>query len=389
MANAPDSNAASAADVADVDALLDRLRDAAAALDDARQAVADVGEAQVEAVADAHRRAMALLNRYEDRATGSGSDEFRAYLEFQEEFASLVDGFDEDLPAHDAFEAANETFQKRRLTESDFATAREQLAPAGEIAGRLDHRESARETYREVRREAERRRETLADRVEDLARLERLAEADLDAPVERLRDPVEAYDAAVREAFERFRGEAAAREVLAFVDATRAYPLVDFETPPDDLREYVRSASAGAKPIPKLLEYADQTRSKLEHYVDDPAELKTRVAVHRTYLDRLGPEPLTVGWPVPPADHLRYLSGELVSVVARFADDSVVARARRLRALADREDFERLRNAAVARADLSEAERRRVASGRVADDLAAAREALDRLSAALDEHGPE
>ena len=377
---------ASHSDPAEGDDPVDRLSAAAATYEDAREAVEAIGEADVRAVADAHRRAIRLLERYEDRATGSGTEEFRAYLEFQEEFASLAEGLDDDLPRREAFEAANDTFQKRRLTPGDFETAREQLSPAADVAGRLEARESATSRLRKARRDVERRRRELRERIEDLERLERLGEADLEAPVEHLRDPIEAYDAAAREAFEAFRAEASAREVLEFLDRTAAFPLVDFETPPDDLREYVHDAPAGEESIPTLLSYADQTRSKLDHYVDDPAELKTRVAVHRTYLDRLGPDPLLVGWPPPTADRLRYLAREFVGVVARFADEPVIARARRLRDLADREDYDRLRNAAVARADLSEAERRRVASGEVASELSAARDRLDRLSAALDEH---
>ena len=45
----------------------------------------------------------------------------------------------------------------------------------------------------------------------------------------------------VRRTFATFRSEAPARVVIAFLDATGEYPLVDFRPPPDDLRDYLES----------------------------------------------------------------------------------------------------------------------------------------------------
>ena len=367
--------------MSDAEEHTDRLRDAREELADARAAVADAGEEQLAAVRDAHREATDLLDRYEGRATGTG--DFRAYVEFQEAFVELVEGLPDDLPAREAFEAANELLDQRRLGEDDFAQAREILNPAADRAALLEARATAEERYETARRDARKRLRTLDDRIEELERLKRLGAADLDAPVERLRDPIESYDEAVRAAWTEFRREASAREVFRVVEASEPYPLAAFAQPPVDLREYVDSYPAGEEPIPTLLEYADYSSSKLSHYVDDPGALRTRVATHRTYLERLDADPLTVSWPPPSADRLRYLAAELVSVVARFAPEAVVAEARRLRRLPDEVDYERLRETALARDELDEDERDRLERGAVEADLNAARDERERIGTAL------
>jgi len=360
---------------------VERLRTAREELAAARSAVDEQGEERLERVRDAHRAATDLLDRYEGRATGTG--DFRAFVEFQEAFVELVEGLPDDLPAREAFEAANDLLDQRRLDEDDFERAREHLEPAGDRAALLAERERARERYETARRDARRRLRELDDRIDRLERLRRLGEADLDAPVERLRDPVESYDEAVREAWNQFRREASAREVFRVVEASEAYPLAAFPQPPADLREYVETSPAGEESIPTLLEYADYSSSKLSHYVDDPGALRTRVATGRTYLERLGAEPLTVSWPPPSGDRLRYRAAELVSVVARFAPEDVVAKARRLRRLPDAVDYERLRETALARDELDDEERERLASGAVEGELTAARDERERIEAAL------
>lgn len=347
----------------------------------AREAVADVGEERVAAAADAHDQAVALLDRYEERATGTG--DFEAYVEFQSQFLEFVEELDDDLPARDAFETAAEAMDRRRLRERDFETAREALAEAAEYRDLLDRRESAAERRRSAHHDAREVRDAVTERVEALERTLDLGDADLDAPVERIEEPIESYDAAVREAFETFRREASARDLFGLIERTEAYPLVAFRQPPRDVREYVAEYDAGTHPVPDLLEYADYTASKLDHYVDDPGALRAKVATHRTYLERLDAEPLTVGWPPPEAEELRWLGEELVAVVGRFADERVVERARTVRDLPRETAYERLRRAATARAELDERERERLRSGAVESDLESLREARERLDDVL------
>ncbi|WP_251341873.1 DUF7118 family protein [Haloplanus halophilus] len=360
-----------------------RLRTAHEDLLDARAAVEERGEANLEAVRDAHREATDLLDRYEGRATGTG--DFAAFVEFQEAFVELTEGLDDDLPARSAFEEANDLLDQRRLDEDDFERARERLAPAADLVDLLADREAAREAFEAARRDARRRLRDLEERIDSLERLRRLGEADLDAPVERLRDPISDYNEAVRDAWTTFRREASAREVFRVVEASQAYPLAAFPEVPPDLEEYVERRPAGEESIPTLLEYADYSTSKLSHYVDDPGALRTRVGTHRTYLERLDAAPLTVSWPPPAAERLRYRAPELVSVVARFADEATVAAARRLRDLPDRVAYERLRETALARDELDEEERERLSRGAVEAELTAARDERARIEAALDE----
>ncbi len=364
--------------------LLAELQRADEAVERAREKVEEYGEDVLRDLADAHDGFTTLLARYRERATGTG--DFRAYVEFEQEVSEFVEGLGEDLPERDAFEAAEEALDQRRLSESDFERAHELLDPVEDLIDRLDERREALDRYRSARRRVADKRRDLDERVDELRRVLELGRADLDAPVERLRDPVEAYDRAVAEAFEAFKREASAREVLDVVAATEWYPLVEYRQPPEDLRSYVADSEAGMEPIPKLLEYANYSRSKLSHYVEDATALKQAVATQQTYLQRLDAEPLTVGWPPPSAAALQFRASEYESVVRRFAPGDVVEKLRRVRRLPAGTDYERLRDAAVAHEELSADERDLIARGEIEAELSTVRERRDDLVEALDEH---
>lgn len=349
-----------------------------------RQRVAEYGEREVRTVADASRRLSGLLDRYEDSATGTGN--FETYIEFQESVGQLVEDLPEDLPERAAFEDAGDVLEQRTLREKHFRRAREALSPARDLAELLDDWQDAREAYRDQRVAVAERLEELDERVADLERLLALGEVDLDAPVDRLRDPIDAYDEAVREAFQAFRRERSAREMFDVVESAAAYPLVAFSPPPPRLRAFVDDSPAGEEPIPTLLEYADYSTSKLDHYVEDAAAVKRHVATNRTYLERLDAGPLTIGWPPPSAERLRWICREYEAVVHRFAGESVIERLRAVQAFSRDPDYERLREAAVARSDLDDDERERLASGAVERHLREAREEREALAAALAEH---
>jgi len=363
-----------------------RLAEAARERERARERVQSAGEDALRRCRNVYRQLHDLLDRYEDTATGSGN--FQAFTEFQGAVAELTDDVDEDLPEREQFEAVDDYLQQRRLSESDFETARQKLDPVGDRVALLDEWEQAREDYRDARRTARQRREEVEDRIDELERLRRLGEADLDAPVERLREPIVAYDGAAETAFREFRSNASARELLAAVERADAFPLVEFQSPPDDLLDYVRSSETGTEPLPTLLEYADYSASKLDYYVDDTAALKRAVGTHRTYFRSLDAEPLTVGWPPPPADRLPWLCREYRGVLVGFAGESVVTRLREVRELARRDDYEWLRESALARSELTESERDRLASGAVQSALRSAREEREALDSALAEHDP-
>jgi hypothetical protein len=363
--------------------LVAELREARERVRELEARVEEVGEEELERVADAYNGATRLLERYEDRATDY--DDFEGYVEFQETFVDFVEGLDDDLPAREGFEAADETFQKSRLNEEDFERAREQLADAREYASLLSSYREARGRRSDAEHAVRSRLRDVEERVDDLERTLALGAADLDAPIEKLRDPIESYDEAVREAFEAFKREAPAREVFALIEVTASYPLVDFRSPPTRLREYVASSEVGEEPIPKLLEYADYSASKLEHYVGAPHELKRHVATNRTYLDRLDAEPLTVEWPPPPMSKLRYRTREYEAVVRRFAPEEVVGALREVRRLAtDPEWYGDLREAAHAIEELDEEGRTMLERDAVEPALQEAREKRDRLREALD-----
>ena len=334
-------------------------------------AAAADGDGPIRAAGEA-AAVLRVLDQYEDDAVGTG--DFGSYVQFEGAFANAVDV--DDVPAADAFAAADEAVDKRRLSEADFAAAREALDPAGEYVDLLSDRDDAIDEYRIARKRAREARDALADRLAELRDVADMADANLDAPVDRLRDPIESYNESVRGAFDSFYRSASAREVLSFIERADATPFVDVDVPPTDLREYVDDHAAGDEPLPTLLEYADYSNSKLDHYVDDPGALRTAVAVHRTYVDRIDPEPLTVDWPPSPGDELVYEVDELVPLVSRVADDDTVATLRSIRDLARTDEYARLRRAAVVRDALDDDELALVEAGAVDERVAEAERTL-------------
>jgi len=367
----------------DTEALAAELREARAEREAVEERIAEYGEQSVRAVDDAVDEALALLARYEGSATGTG--DFEAYLELQSRFLELVESLPDELPERERFEEANEALDKRTISESDVEHAREALSIAGEVAGLLDERETAQQRVDDAEHAVVTRLSAVEDRLDELDRLRELGEVDLSAPTERLTEPIERYDSAVREAVEEYRSEAPARELLGFLETTRLYPLVEFEPPPEELVTYVESHPAGQESVTTLLNYAEFSQSKLDHYVEDTTAFRTTVPVHRTYLDRLGAEPLTVGSPPPTADELRHLAAELVSVVGRFAGEETVALARELGSLARKPEYDRLREAAVAEEALSPEQREAVRTGVHEVEYERLAVERERLSALLEE----
>lgn len=369
-------------------------RDAVAALADAYERVTNHRSAfealdgDADAVADAYEAFERVLDRWEERATDW--DDFEGYVEFRDDLSETLSSIPEDVPESDAFVEADghvkTTGVSKSLKERDFDAAREALEPARRYAETRQELRDAEDDYRTAYRAAQDRRDELQDRIADLERLAELADADLDAPVEELRDPIDSYNESASTAFRTFRRNAPVRDLLDVVATASEYPLVPWERPPETLLTYVRERPAGEYTLEELLEYADYSRSKLDHYVDDADLLKRRVATNRTYLERLSSDPLRIEWPPAEAAVLRRRVDELVSLVSRFADEETVAALRSVQSLTRRDDFDRLRTAAVARAELSEAERRRVERGDVASDLEAAREAYERVERALEEY---
>jgi len=340
------------------------------------------GRDRVEAAADAYRNAHRVLDRYEEGAVGSG--DFESYVRFRGEFGDAVD-VDDDMPAAEAFSAADEAVDKRRLYEEDIAAAREALEPAGEFVELLEAYDDGVDDYRAARKAARDARKRLESRLDELREVAGMAGADLDADVDRLREPMEAYDEAVRAAFREFFKSASARDVFGFLDRADGTPFVDVDVPPTDLSEYVESHAAGEEPPATLLEYADYSNSKLEHYVDDPGALRTAVAVHRTYLERLDGEPLTLDWPPAGGDELAYEIDELIPLVSRVADDETVATLRSVRDRTRDDEYERLRRAAVVRDELDEAELSLIERDAADDRLAEAERTLSTVDDVLAE----
>lgn len=365
----------------DADVVAD-LRAAHEARASAREAVSEIGRDRLVALRDALDSALRLFDRYEESATGTG--DFQSYLSFQDDLVAFVEDLDDDLPEREVFEAWLDDFKKRRLSTSDFDRARSELDPVHDLVDRLDALEDAAAEHRQAVAAAKRRRSDLRDRIQHLERVRELGNADLDAPIEDLRDPVEAYNDTIRDDFQAFLRSSSARDVLGLLEHAQSFPLVDVDEPPDDISQYVRSNDVGEESVSRLLELADFSRSKLQHFVDDPGSFKRIVGGNRTYLDTLSADPFTVGWPPAEAGVLRRRVDERISLVGRFADEDAVARLREIQRLTREDRYDALRDAAIARDALSIEDREQVASGGVEDELGSARAELDRIRDALE-----
>lgn len=364
-------------------ALVGQLEEAHRDLERAETRVEEIGEDRLRDLQEAHEELTGLLGRYEERATGSG--DFMAYIDFQEAIEAFVKDLPEDLPEREVFEDIDERMQKRRLTEGDFEAARSELSPIRDLLDRLDERSEARNRLRSARNQIREEIHELRQEIDRLETVRRLGRADLEAPVEELAEPIDTYNESVRSAFETYKHDAPAREVLGLVRTAEQYPLLDFDRPPAELSDYLQDAPVGTETLPTLLEYTDHSRSKLSHYVEDPATFLRVVGGNRTYLDRLDAEPLTVEWPPPSAAELRWRADELISMLNRFAPaDTICALQSVLEVARDEEIYSRLRQTARARAELTEAERERIRSGAVEEDLQAANQRLETLEDTLD-----
>lgn len=367
---------------------VDDLRDAASEYAAARERVESIGEQDLKEVSEAYHEILDLFDRYEERATDW--DDFEGYVEFQSELVDLVEGLPSDLPHREAFEAVDEHLHQQTLSASDFEHARSDLQPAAEYADLYDRIQELQERYRNARYAVRQERDAHDERIDRLERIKRFEEADLDAPIDRIREPIDTYNRAVNEEFQAFVDEHSAREVLSLVATTENYPLIDYHQPPAKLREYVETHAAGTEPIPKLLQYAEYSRSKLDHYVEDTQALKSAVGTNQTYLDRLDGGPLELAWPPPQAATLRFQIRERIAVVGRFAPDETVVRLRTLRELSTTPAYARLRETAIARSELDDDARERLRNGTVERDLEQTRTERRRLDDVLQEYpGPE
>lgn len=349
----------------------------------ARSAIDPHSIEELEEVADALRQVRRIFDTYEDRATGSG--DYGGYVAFRSTIENFVEELPADLPERDAFETMGERVDQRRLSESDFDAGRDALEPARDLVDALEELREAANELRAARTAVTRRLDELEEAIAAEARLLELDERDLAAPVDEIRDPIERYNQAVATDFQGYLRSAPAASVFALLDMGDRYPLVDLGTPPKRLHEFVRR-TVPEQTVHELLEYADFSRSKLQHYVDDAGAFKAAVATERTYLERLSADPFQIEWPPRPAAELRWRLGEVRSLIDRFAEEETIASLRAVMDLTrDHEEFDRMREIAVARAELSERDLERLVAGEVESTRDRLQEQRRHLENALEE----
>ena len=369
-------------DYAQQDDPVARLKEAHEQLQQAQEQVDEFGQEELEQLAEAYNGFVALLERYEDQVVGDEGD-FQTNIEFQSQIAEFTEELADDILLAETFDECNEHLKQRWFKTSHFEHVYEQLEPVADLVDRLETYEQRRTEYRNARKQLGQRIHDLEDKIATLERLVRLGDADLDAPTEQLREPIETYNEQVTDAFATFRRERSAREVLSFLDTTTAYPLVPFEKPPAELYSFVQDNPVGDEPLSKLVDYADYSRSKLDHYVDNPDQLKHIVGGQKVFLSGLDSEPLRIDWPPPSADKLRYRCRELTAVVNRL-DQDVVETLRAVEQLPRETNYDQLRNSVMAKESLTDEERKRIQEEDIETQLSEAREQKARFIDALE-----
>ena len=361
--------------LADLETAHDRFRAAT-------ERLAPLSPAEADTATDACRTAEQLMDTYEERATGSG--DFAGYVQFRARIDDLVDSIPADHPLRSAFEDMADAVDKRRLSSRDFDRARAALDPVHEVADVLAERAAAREEFDSAKRAVRRSLADVDRRLEELDEMLALADVDLDRSTESIEAPIARYNAAVEEEYDSYLDSTPARTVLDDRRHARWFPLVPVDPPPTPLVETLDRLETSLT-IPELLEYAEYSRSKLGHYVDDPDALRTAVRTDRTYLERIDATPYRIAWPPSPALVLRHRCRELASVIGRFAADETIAALREVR-LATRppDRFDALREVAHADAALDAEQRDRLRRGEVAAERTELESVRARLDAALE-----
>jgi chromosome segregation ATPase len=218
-------------------------------LDAAQQRVEEYGEAELQELADAYGSWAEMLDRFQDQVTGDDGD-IQTIVAFQSRIDEVMGEISADTLRYEIFEECDEYLQQKWFSDSDFEHVYDRLEPVGELVKLLEDRNEAREAYRETRKKLSFRYDELAAELDDLERLAALTDADLDAPTERIRDPIESYNDAVAEAFREFYREKSARTVVTFLEQMEWYPLVEFESPPPEITEYIRNYPPGTETVP-------------------------------------------------------------------------------------------------------------------------------------------
>jgi len=211
--------------------------------------IADLGRDRIETAADAYRRAHRVLDQYEEDAVGTG--DFGSYVQFR---GVRRGGRRRRRRARGPTRSPLRTMRSTnaRLSETDFAAARDALEPAGNYVDLLADRDEALDDYRAARKAARERPEGARRPARRPARGRR----DGRRGPRRRRGPAPRADRVVQRRGPRgvrlLYKSASARDVFSFLDRADGPPFVDADVPPTDLREYVTDYD-GEEPLPTLL----------------------------------------------------------------------------------------------------------------------------------------
>jgi len=308
-----------------------------------RSLIHEVGEERAEETREKHETLDEALEEYREDATGTG--EFRKYIEFRNIVLAVEEDLDEGdgVYMRDDFESALSRLDAQTLRDKHFRGARSDLERVEGFVEKYERYEELREELRDELSTLKKRKEDLEREIEETEeRLKKAREAEgVDASP--LREAVEEYNESVRRDFEEFLRNAPAVEVARLGERTLEAPLVE-DAPVESGTAERLSKYVGDETVERVLELADSSDAKLSHYVDDTDGF--RDAVPRTFFETVDAERFELSY--EPEGVVRRLAPELVSLVSFFADEETVAALRRVCGMAERGEYEPMRNALLA-----------------------------------------
>lgn len=350
-----------------------------------RATVEEVGEERAETTRALYESLEDAIEEYREEAAGHGN--FEKYVEFENivvAFENTVE--EEDVYLQDDFEKALGRLDQRTLQDKHFRRALNDLVDVEELCDDYERYTQLRDELRDELGSLERKVGELDGRIEELEEGIEKARGVEDVDVSELRDAVETYNERVRDDFKEFVRTAPAVEVARLgeriSDASLLEDVPAEEGDAERLAEYVDDES-----VDRVLELADSSDGKLSHYLDDTEGFRS--AVPRLWFESSNADSFVISY--EPEGTVKYKTRELVPLVAEFADDTTIDALRRVKRMAERGEYSRMRSALVDRREVGDdAESMEKELEEVRTERQRAKERAERIRDALpDESGDE
>lgn len=309
-----------------------------------RRTLREEGIEEVREARGLYHELQRYIDRYREPATGHG--DFESYIEFQSVLAEIEEQLDGGVYGERGFRDAIQRFESRTLREKHFRRAENDLQGVRETVEVLERVEEIEDELRSERGRLGKRRKELEREIDDLERGIREASEAPDADASRLESLLDSYNEAVEREYESWLSSAAAREVVGHVYRASGMPLIEAEGVDRSTVEALEVSEVGDESVERLLELAEYSDSKLQHYVDDPTRFRSELPT--AWFRVADAEPYKLS-PDMQEGVVERLVPELVRVVSEFASERTIEVLREIGDLARCGRYSGMRRALMAR----------------------------------------